>query len=169
MGGYTGEYYPATAPSQMRSAHSRQLAAVGVGVSGVHFATWKYLKYKTFSGPGVRPSLLDHPLQARWAFRGPLRCQQPLPEQRATFDLISHKVSQNGIVSPKSSEKACHSPCFQNLVQKSPLEILGFPVWLAFSRKELMGHFDARTDFIVKMTKCRQCVPALTSVYDPFY
>ena len=39
------------------------------------------------------------------------------------------------------SEKACHSPYIQNGVQNSPLEILRFPILLAFSPKELMVPF----------------------------
>ena len=45
----------------------------------------------------------------------------------ARFRSIFSKVSQNDEVSPKSVEKACRSPYFQNEAQKSPLEILGFP------------------------------------------
>ena len=56
--------------------------------------------------------------------------------------VISYKVSQNREVSPKKHEKAYVSPCFQNGLKKSPLEILRFPVSRAFSPKELMGHFD---------------------------
>ena len=56
---------------------------------------------------------------------------------------IFNKVSQNDEVSPKSHEKASHSPYIQNGLQKSPLEILRFPLTVAFSHKELMGHFDA--------------------------
>ena len=48
-------------------------------------------------------------------------------------------------------------PIFQNGSQMSPLEILRFPFWLAFSHKELMGRFDANSGLSVKMTKCRQC------------
>ena len=40
----------------------------------------------------------------------------------------------------------------------SPLEFLRFPLWRAFSGKELMGHFDHGTEVYVKMTKCRQDV-----------
>ena len=79
---------------------------------------------------------------------------------RARLHLILLKVSQNGIVSPKYVEKASHSPCFQNPSRKSPLEILRFPFSLAFSAKELMGHFDGQRDFTVKMTKCRLDVPS---------
>ena len=60
---------------------------------------------------------------------------------RARFRPFYCKVSQNGIVSSKSVEKACHSPYFQNELQKSPLEILRFPFCSAFSPKELMVPF----------------------------
>ena len=59
----------------------------------------------------------------------------------ARIDLIFYKVSQNREVSPVFIEKACHSPHFQNGVQKSPLEILRIPFRPAFSHKELMGLF----------------------------
>ena len=60
---------------------------------------------------------------------------------KARFNLISQKLSQNGRVSLKYVEKACHSPYVQNRVQKSPLEILRFTFSVAFSHKELMGLF----------------------------
>ena len=59
----------------------------------------------------------------------------------ARIDLILLKVSQNGEVSAKLSEKACHSPCFQKRARNSPLEIPRFPFCVAFSPKELMDHF----------------------------
>ena len=88
--------------------------------------------------------LLDHPagpVGALWAppCPGPSEC--PPRAKRATFHLISHKVSQKARVSPKYVEKAYHSPCFQNGVQKSPLEKLRFPYSPAFSHKELIGPF----------------------------
>ena len=51
------------------------------------------------------------------------------------------KLSKNSEVSPKKSEKACHSPYFQKGVEKSPLDFLRFPFSVAFSRKELMVPF----------------------------
>ena len=79
------------------------------------------------SGPG--PPSLDIPLECRlWA-------------KQARFHDISHKVSKNLEVSPKSVEKACHSPHLQNGLQKSPLDILRIPYSPAFSHKELMGRF----------------------------
>ena len=60
---------------------------------------------------------------------------------RARFTVISCKVSQNDEVSPNLVEKASHSPCFQNGLQKSPLDFPRFPYSTAFSHKELMGCF----------------------------
>ena len=56
----------------------------------------------------------------------------------ARLTSISYKVSQNGQVSTKKCQKACHSPCFIFKAQKSPLEIPRFLFWPAFSHKELM-------------------------------
>ena len=74
---------------------------------------------------------------------------------RARLRVISPKVSQNGQVSPKSSEKASRSPYFQNGLGKSPLDISRIPFLLAFSHKELMAHFSRWSRLLVKMTKCR--------------
>ena len=46
---------------------------------------------------------------------------------KARFQLYFYKVSQNHGVSPKSMQKAYHSPYFQNGHQKSALGFLGFP------------------------------------------
>ena len=96
---------------------------------------------------------------------GPLRCPWAPPSSnaasgpiKARFHDILLKVSHNQEVSPKYHEKACHSPGFQNEARKSPLEIPRFPFCVAFSHKELLGHFDACWLIIVKMTKCRQYV-----------
>ena len=69
----------------------------------------------------------------------PWKCR--LWANMARIDLISYKVSQNGRVSLKYVEKACHSPCLQNGPQNSPLGILRIPFSAAFSHKELMGPF----------------------------
>ena len=83
----------------------------------------------------------------------------PAPRaNRARFRPHFLKVSQNGGVSPKSHQKACHTPYSQNGSQKSPLGIPGIPFSVAFSHKELMGHFYRYSYIIVKMTKCRQDV-----------
>ena len=58
-------------------------------------------------------------------------------------------------MSTKYVEKACHSPYSQNRLRKSPLGFLRFPFLAAFSHKELLGHFDAYADIIVKTAKCR--------------
>ena len=92
-------------------------------------------------GPGY------HPCGARSVLP-----RQPLPVPRtlqiaalqpirARIEVISSKVSQNGQVSPEYDEKASHSPCLQNGLGKSPLEIPRFPFWPAFSHKELMTVF----------------------------
>ena len=70
---------------------------------------------------------------------GPPECR--LTAKRARFHAYFYEVSQNGEVSLKSVHKACHSPCSQKRAHKSPLEILRFPIWPAFSHKELMGLF----------------------------
>ena len=80
------------------------------------------------------------------------------PSKRARLRSHFLKVRQNGQVSPKYHEKASRSPYSQNGSRKSALEILRFPLWPAFSCKELMGHFDRYSDFYVKMTKCRPVV-----------
>ena len=78
-----------------------------------------------------------------------IAASQPI---RAELRSYFSKVSQNGIVSTKSHEKACHSPYSQNAVQKSPLEIPRFLFWPAFSPKELMvlflthGHVYCQND-----------------------
>ena len=59
----------------------------------------------------------------------------------ARFRLLFYKVSQNGEVSSKYVDKACHSPCFIFRSQKSPLGIPRFPFLQPFSHKELMVPF----------------------------
>ena len=69
------------------------------------------------------------------ALPGPVPASWPI---RARFHHIYSKVSQNDEVSIKYPEKASHSPYSQKGLEKSPLEIPGFPFSLAFSHKELM-------------------------------
>ena len=76
-----------------------------------------------------------------WALPGASSSKPRLLANKARFNNISWKLSQNGEVSPHFAEKACHSPYFQNRPQKSPLGILRFLISPAFSHKELMGHF----------------------------
>ena len=89
----------------------------------------------TPAGPGRSPAVpsLYLPFPPRKAASWPIT---------ARFHDILLKVSQNGQVSTKYVEKACHSPYIQNGVRKSPLEIPRFPYSTAFSHKELMGCFD---------------------------
>ena len=94
------------------------------------------------------PELARPPTPGLWPSGARSAVWLPLPGNAASWPirarLGSHycKVSQNREVSPKSSQKACHSPCFQKRAQKSPLGILRFPISPAFSHKELMGRFD---------------------------
>ena len=95
-----------------------------------------------------RPLHPDHPLQtpagssgARSAVRACSPSKAASWPIGARIDLISRKLSQNGVVSPKYLEKACHSPYVQNGSRKSPLEFLRFPFSRAFSHKELMVPF----------------------------
>ena len=81
--------------------------------------------------------------------------RMPPHSQRARYHLIPYKVSQNRRVSLKYVHKASHTPCFQNGLQKSPLDFLEIPFWPVFSHKELMAPFRPNPDFTVKMTKCR--------------
>ena len=85
----------------------------------------------TPAGPGqapLVPSLVPSQNAASWPIT-------------ARFHYISYKLSQNGKVSLKYVEKACHAPYFQNGLEKSPLDFSRFPFSLAFSRKELIGSF----------------------------
>ena len=88
--------------------------------------------------PGAHPcgALSAHP----WTSLAPPReCR--LWANKARFELYFSKVSQNEQVSPEKCHEACHSPYFQNGPVKSPLQILRFPFWPAFSHKELIGLF----------------------------
>ena len=110
------------------------------------------------SGPGrshAGPPWYGYPLTAA---SGPIR---------ARFTSYSSKVSRNGRVSPENVQKACHSPCFQNGLGMSALDILRFPFSAAFSHKELMAYFEATMDFLVRMTKCRLNVHAEGSTDTP--
>ena len=127
--GYTG-YYPPTARGEAWTA-KRAPEAPTRGWSG-----WSRARTSQRSP--------THPLQASGlpgpaslvgsqnAASGPIRA-------RLRSNLC--KVSQNSEVSPKYVQKACHSPCFQNGSEISPLEILNIPFLAAFSHKELMVPF----------------------------
>ena len=77
--------------------------------------------------------------------------------------VLAPNVKQNAGVSPKSVDKACHSPCFQNELQKSPLDFLGIPFLPAFSHKELMGHFEAHSGLYRQNDEVSpECTPMCT-------
>ena len=92
----------------------------------------------------------------------PSECR--LTANRARIHQYFSKVSQKAEVSPKNVEKACHSPCFQNVLEKSPLDFLGFTFSAAFSHKELMGHFDARVGLYCQNDEVStKCTPPYTT------
>ena len=96
------------------------------------------------------------PGRSLWALPvlGPLKCRLwAIGRDSMTF---LRKVVKTTKCHQKVSKRPRLVPVSQNGSKKSPLEILRFPLWRAFSHKELMGHFDASTGIIVKMTKCRQ-------------
>ena len=130
--GYTG-----VVPSH-RKAEGMYSEAGPEGLQGLE---WWYI-------PAARPAPADHPLHtpagcsgARSAVSWDLLENARLLANKARFDLILLKLSQNRQVSPKYAQKASHSPYFQNGLKKSPLDFPRFPLLLAFSHKELMGHF----------------------------
>ena len=85
------------------------------------------------SGPGQ--ALQGLPWIYPWnAASGPIRRDyMTFPIKLVKTVKCHQKVSKRPVIVPIS----------QNRRGKSPLGILGFPFPLAFSRKELMGHFDA--------------------------
>ena len=135
-GGYTG-YYPA---SCSRGANPDSEA----GPEALQGLEW----WSGCSGrvPGASG---DHPCGARSALQAslsPPRADAASWPIRARFRLSYTKVSQNDEVSTKSTHKACHSPHFQNGLRNSPLEILRFPYFAAFSHKELMVPFERQVE-----------------------
>ena len=99
------------------------------GAAGVRLLEPTLRARSACSLPGSRTLLEQVPTHGR------------LNPQNLRITLILLEVSQNGRVSPRNHQKACHSPCFQNGSKKSALEIPRFPILLAFSPKELMGVF----------------------------
>ena len=115
--------------------HRRQLAAVGAGgIGGRPQGVRRRRGRSWYHPPGPVRSLQDPPCTRT----SQIAASWPIT---ARFDLNFSKVKQNGRVSLKYVEKAYVSPCSQNGLQMSPLEIPGFPYLLAFSPKELMGLF----------------------------
>ena len=140
-GGYNGwvirgpVHYPATLLEE--GTPYSGAGPVGPAGAGVGGTGWTDV-------PAAGDGFLDHP-------PGPVGAPGPSlsrnPQNAASWPitarlhLFSIKHCQNGQVSLKSVEKAYHSPCSQNELKKSALEILRFPFYPAFSPKELMGHF----------------------------
>ena len=113
--GNTGVPYPVRCSRKedpyQRSGPRKALQGPGVGGYGsgcVYLGT----AAGTASGPPSGPGrcLAGPPCPE------PLECR--LLAYMARFDLNSWKLSQNHGVSPKSVEKACHSPCFPKRVQE---------------------------------------------------
>ena len=158
QGGYTGG--TTRAPSDLVKRRHDSGAGPGAALQG----RWSGWSCCSAPGASATPPTPD-PCRV---FRGPLRWVAPRANAAsgpitARFNLILLNYSQNHEVSPKYVEKACLSPYIQKPVQKSPLGFLRFPFSLAFSGKELLGHFDPYPEIYVKMTKCRRmCTPPCT-------
>ena len=60
---------------------------------------------------------------------------------RTRLRSIFSKVSQNGRVSSKYVEKACHSPYIQKRVQKSPLDISRISIYASLLSQGINGPF----------------------------
>ena len=123
--GYTGVLPSSQVlrPSGGLTAKRAPEAPEGAGVGGQAAAP---------TGPFARapdpttPVPLGPPGPLRWVWASP-RANPASGPITARFHLISIKLVQNRVVSPKYVEKASVYPCFQNGSQKSPLEIPGFP------------------------------------------
>ena len=129
-GGYTG-YYPASLKAEPRYSGAGPGSPTGAGVGGIWVQRPPELPGTTLRARSVPCGALPVP--------GTSPASWPIV---ARFDLISQIISQNGKVSPEKCQKAYVSPCFQNWLQKSPLDFLRFPYSESFSHKELMGRFD---------------------------
>ena len=133
-GGYQGGLYRCTQPPARGGPSDSEAGPVGpcqgAGVGG-HWG-------RAYWASG------DHPCGARsdpWSSLSPPRANAASWPIAARLSVIFSKVSQNGQVSSRSVNKACHSPCSQNWLRKSPLGILRFLFRPAFSHKELMDVF----------------------------
>ena len=150
LGGYTGwvpgRAIPGTgSTTQLPRAEPQEPIPSGAG-PGSPCQGLEWVGYGWEGDPFACPSTGAHPAPgpptpALWAYGARFAVQDPPCGQKARFHDISQKLRQNGQVSTKSVEKACHSPCLPKRVRKSPLEFLRFPFWPAFSPKELMGPF----------------------------
>ena len=148
-GGYRGGVYRVGRgrgiPGVLPSCSGRGVLTAERAPEGPQGLEWVVSTARAFRHPGPPtpgPLVLPGPASLSWAPPSSKPASGPI---RARFHDISLKVSRNGHVSPKYVEKACLSPYIQNELVKSPLEILRFPICLAFSHKELMAHFDPYT------------------------
>ena len=143
MGRAIPGYYPAAKPSRqpVTAGNGPRLAGVG----------WKQAGRPQGNGEAAGTVLVPPFGPGRSGTRPSPPCTRTLriaasQPIRARLRSLFYKVSQNRQVSPKMSEKACHSPYLQNGSQKSPLEIPGFWFSSAFSHKELMVLFCRGVD-----------------------
>ena len=140
-GGYTGWVGRGAIPGYYRGTTQRPRkvpypaerapeALAGAGVGGI----WDRPRERpltTPAGPGRVLGTLPVSSSSN-AASGPIR---------ARFHVKSSKVSQNGIVSPRNVEKACHSPYFQNGLQKSPLDISRISILASLLSQGINGPF----------------------------
>ena len=136
-GGYTGWVIPRSHPSGTLKSPPQHLPAKRAP-EAPQGLEWVGRCVRGWAGP-VPPfgPGRSHPVGPPCT--GPLNAR--LLANKARIKVKTSKVSQNHGVSPVYVEKACHSPYIQNACQKSPLDILRFPIPLAFSPKELMVPF----------------------------
>ena len=138
--GYTG-YYPPTAQGRTHTSEAGPGSPAGAGVGG--YGAWVRVQgVRRRDGPGPTLRVRSVTLCPPWSRTSQNAASGPI---KARFQSFLYKVSQKAEVSPKSTQKASHSPYIQNGLQKSPLDFLRFPFLRAFSHKELMGHFRPYT------------------------
>ena len=130
LGGYTGWVLPQ--PTQPATAARRTPGAPsGAGPGSPAGARVGGVRGPGITGDGGGTVLVPPYGPGRSSPAGPpcTRTSQNAALQPITarFHQIYCKVSQNGQVSLKYHQKACHSPCFHFDLRKSPLEILRFP------------------------------------------
>ena len=130
--GTTGVYYPAALLGE-RCRYSE--AGPGSPCRGLEWVVSAARALPVMTTLRARSVTLQVPsLSFPPAFQSNGRANPQKPQNHQFYS----KVSQNRRVSPKSVNKAYHTPYFQNGLVKSPLEKPRFPFSLAFSPKELM-------------------------------
>ena len=128
--GYPATRDPSRAHPRQRSGPRKTLQGSGVGGLGC-------------ASPGpVRPSGPAPTLRARSVPLGPSLVQD-LPPRAKGRDSTSFliKLVKRTKCHQKVIKRPVIVPNLKNGSQKSPLDFPGFPIWPAFSPKELMGHF----------------------------